>query len=253
MKLTFLGTSNANPHPNRNQSGLYLESDGIGYLVDCGDGAATSMWRNPEIDWSALRAVLITHLHPDHAGGIFNFFHLMNEQIKQRPSSELHRDQDIKLCMPKGRASKRITGALAAFHLSRETLSYNLNYTFYQSGDPFMVGDMEVLPLPTSHCEEAHGFTLSVGKKRIVISGDLGEAQDITEHKEGADCVISECTHFPPAELIPPLLELNASHYVITHMHDKLIQNIGQVPLFFKALGENAELTIARDGLVLEI
>jgi ribonuclease BN (tRNA processing enzyme) len=253
MKLKFIGTSNANPHPGRNQSALYLESGGIGYLIDCGDGAPTALWLDPDIDWNGLRGLLLTHLHPDHAGGIFNLFHLLNEKVKQEPDSDLHLHQDMKLCLPRCRPSKRITGALGPFHLSRETLAFNLNFIFYRPGSPFLVGDLEVLPLPTSHCDEAHGFTLTIDGKRIVVSGDLGEAQDITAHEKEADLVICECTHFPPAELTPALLELNAPHYVITHLHDKLIRNIDQVKDRFRPLARNAQVTIAHDGLVLEL
>ena len=65
--------------------------------------------------------------------------------------------------------------------------------------------------------------------------------------------MICECCHFHPRELVAALKEIKAKHYIITHLNDKLIQNFVEAQEYFTSLRENAELTFAEDGLVLEI
>lgn len=253
MKIKFLGTSNANPRPDRAQTCIYVECEGKGHVVDCGDGAATQLWLDPAIDWGCLRALLISHFHADHVGGAFCFLHLLKGLAKENPAWPIHREEDFRFCLPTGKPGRKVTGVLPALHLDRETLSYNMNYEFYTPGIPFQAGALEVTPMPTSHCEEAHGFTLKGGGRTVVYSGDLGEPQDITEHPEGADLVICECAHFHPKELVPELLSLKAGHYVITHLHDRLMDNPEKTRAYFEPLQDKAKLTLATDGLAIEL
>lgn len=176
MKVKFYGTSNANPRLGRGQTCIYVEADGFGHVLDCGDGATTKLWLDETLDWSRLRALLVSHLHPDHAAGMFFLLHLLHERAKGNPAWDIHSFDAFRLCVPLGRGSKKLTGCLGALHVGRETLSYNLNYEYYAPGQPFSAGALTVTPFPTSHCEDAHSFALEAEGKRLVFSGDLGEA-----------------------------------------------------------------------------
>lgn len=87
VTLRFLGTGAAEPVPTpgcacpacaharaepaarRMQSGVALATEGGQYLVDCGPAVvASSGW----LDAAEVRAVLLSHLHPDHALGLYS-------------------------------------------------------------------------------------------------------------------------------------------------------------------------------------
>jgi glyoxylase-like metal-dependent hydrolase (beta-lactamase superfamily II) len=65
-KLVILGTS-AGPNPGiaRHMTSHVLLSNGAAYVLDCGLGV-TRQFARSGIPWRALRAILITHHHPDH-------------------------------------------------------------------------------------------------------------------------------------------------------------------------------------------
>jgi phosphoribosyl 1,2-cyclic phosphodiesterase len=67
MRLTFLGTRGgieSRSRRHRQHSTLLIEHGGRRVLIDCGDD-----WLG-ELDALAPDAILVTHAHPDHAGGL---------------------------------------------------------------------------------------------------------------------------------------------------------------------------------------
>ncbi|HAK97626.1 MAG TPA: hypothetical protein DCM87_22200 [Planctomycetes bacterium] len=253
MKIKFVGTSNANPHPGRSQTCIHVEANGLGHVLDCGDGAATKLWLDGDIDWSCLRALLVTHLHPDHASGAFALLHLLHQRARENPSWGIHDREAFKLCVPDGKGAHRFTQVLGALHVDRDMLAYNLNYEYYRAGMVFTAGGLKITAYPTSHCEDAHSLCLEAEGKRIVFSGDLAEPAEITEHAGGADLLICECAHFHPRQLVPELAAMQASHYVITHMHDDLLADPEATESLFLPLTKAGKVTLAQDGLVLEL
>jgi ribonuclease Z len=71
LRLTFLGTSAAQPTINRNLSGLALRADADLVLFDCGEGTQRQMLRFGT--GFSLTAVFFTHFHADHYLGIIGF------------------------------------------------------------------------------------------------------------------------------------------------------------------------------------
>ena len=69
VRVQFLGTGGPLASGGRLQSGILIQSARGCYLVDCGMTALVSMSRF-DIDPGAIDAVLITHLHGDHYGGL---------------------------------------------------------------------------------------------------------------------------------------------------------------------------------------
>jgi ribonuclease BN (tRNA processing enzyme) len=69
MRVQFLGTGGPFASGGRLQTCILIESDQRRYLVDCGMTALVAMARFG-IDPGSIDAVLITHLHRDHYGGL---------------------------------------------------------------------------------------------------------------------------------------------------------------------------------------
>ena len=69
VRVQFLGTGGPLASGGRLQTCILVQNDHGCYLVDCGMTALVSMSRFA-IDPGAIDAVLITHLHGDHYGGL---------------------------------------------------------------------------------------------------------------------------------------------------------------------------------------
>jgi len=253
MRITFFGTSNANPGPSRGQTCLLLEEAGLYHLLDCGDGAPSRLFLDRRVDWSRFRCLLTTHLHPDHAAGSFIFLHLLYMRSRENPHWSLCREGEFTWHLPPGEGSRKVAACMGPFHMAPEKFPFPFHVDFYETGRSFITGGVKVTPWPTGHCEESHGFTLEGSGKKVVFTGDLGSPADVAETARGADMVITECAHFHPDELVEVLIETEARHFVITHMHDRLAENPEQAAEFFRPLEKVGEVTLAHDGLVLGV
>lgn len=98
IDVCTLGTGGAIPLPDRALSSLYLRMDGRALLIDCGEGTQTQIRR---LGWGfkSIEAVLLTHYHADHCGGLPGFLLSMAKTGREEPlaiygPSGLHRLMD---------------------------------------------------------------------------------------------------------------------------------------------------------------
>lgn len=69
MKLTFLGTSGMVPTKERNVQGIYLDYNGEGILLDCGEGTQRQI-QLAGLNAQKIKKILISHWHGDHISGL---------------------------------------------------------------------------------------------------------------------------------------------------------------------------------------
>jgi len=91
MRITTLGTSHGSHTMTRNNTSTLLETDGFGYLVDCGEPASGSYLRAGK-DFGDLRALFVTHLHADHVGGLAQLTNMFKHGRGE--------DQTVTYCLP---------------------------------------------------------------------------------------------------------------------------------------------------------
>ncbi|MCX7167071.1 MAG: MBL fold metallo-hydrolase [Rhodocyclales bacterium] len=150
---------------------LLVEAGSTRLLIDAGFGPR-EMSRRMErlgLEPDAVDAVLVTHEHSDHIGGVF-------------------------ACARRFDWAVLLThGTLAACRDSRA----DARTTIIDSHDPFSVGDICVQPFPVPHdAREPVQFVLTDGARRLGVLTDAGH---VTAHMvamlAACDALVLECNH----------------------------------------------------------
>jgi ribonuclease Z len=81
IACTFLGTSSMVPTKERNVSGIYLEYEGEGILIDCGEGTQRQM-NIAGINRNKVKKVLLSHWHADHMAGLLGLIQTIGNKDK---------------------------------------------------------------------------------------------------------------------------------------------------------------------------
>lgn len=151
---------------------LVVEAGASRVLLDCGFGAAETVRRLARLglEPDALDAILVTHEHGDHIGGVARFAGKFN--IPVYLSYGTH-------------AATMVAGG--AFPEA----------VIIDSHTPFAVGDIEIFPYPVPHdAREPTQFVFGNGASRLGVLTDAGAS---TPHIEimlsGLDALVIECNH----------------------------------------------------------
>ena len=83
LRVTFLGTSAAQPTVHRNLSGIAVKADTDLLLFDCGEGSQRQMIRFGT--GFSVDAVFFTHFHADHFLGIIGFVRTLGMGGRETP------------------------------------------------------------------------------------------------------------------------------------------------------------------------
>lgn len=154
-------------------NGLLVEAGDTRVLIDCGFGIAAMHSRLGRlgIEPDSISAIVVTHEHSDHVGGVPRFA---------------------------ARYSIPVWLTFGTLYAFEERLS-GLELRGFDSHEPFAVGDLEILPFPVPHdAREPVQVVLTDGARRLGVLTDVGA---ITAHIEaslsGCDALVLECNHDP--------------------------------------------------------
>ena len=84
IDLCTLGTGGSMPMPDRALSSLYVRVRGRLLLIDCGEGTQTGV-RKAGWGFVHVDAILLTHFHADHCGGLPGFLLSMAKTPRTEP------------------------------------------------------------------------------------------------------------------------------------------------------------------------
>ncbi len=241
-ELVFVGTSDAFGAGGRCQSAILLRAASGNALLDCGVTTNTGL-RQQGIERSEIDAILITHFHGDHFGGIPLF--LLGAQFEDK------RTRPLVIAGPPGIELKVRELAAAMGHpIDDRDGNFDLSYQELSIGCTTAVGPVSACAFETKHdpASSPRGLIVEAGNRRIAYSGDTGWFDDLPQQVSGCDVFICECTLHKPAyefHLDLETLEAKRSEFdcgrmLLTHLGTEMSARRGEL-----------EIETADDGLTV--
>jgi ribonuclease BN (tRNA processing enzyme) len=222
--VLFLGTGDAFCNGGRLHTAFHVAADGYQALIDCG-ATTIAVMRHLRMDIAAIDAILVSHLHGDHFGGIP---FLLMDACYNAPRTKL-----LTIVGPNG-TRLRVMDTLGCLYPGAPAKIENLLLRFieFKDRETLAVGPLGVLPVPVVH------------------PSDTGWTPAIAELARDADLFICECTgydkavpsHLHYAELRPQLAELKARRTVLTHLGASALAHLGDL-----------DVEVAEDGQTIEL
>ncbi len=244
MRVTFAGSGDAFGSGGRLQACLVVEAAGSRILVDCGATSLVAL-RRLRVEPSGIDAVLLSHLHGDHFGGVP--FLVLDAQLVSK------RTRPLVVAGPRGTRS-RVEAAMEVLFpgSSRVERAFALDLGELEPERPWTLGPFSVTPFVVDHASGAPPFALRVAAEGRVLAytGDTAWTDTLVAAAQGADLLVAEAYfadkrvryHLDYATLAAHLPEIGAKRVIVTHMSAEMLERAA-------SLGCEA----AEDGMVVEV
>ena len=246
-EVVFVGTSDAFGAGGRRQSAIVLRGASGTLLLDCGATTGSGL-HHLGIAIDELDAILISHFHGDHFGGVpLLLLAALYEDERKRP---------LWIAGPPGvEARVRRLAASMGHDLDGRKWTFPITFEDLPAGRRCEVGPARVQSFETHHSPDAipHGLRIDAGGPKIAYSGDTGWFDALPEHIAGSDLFICECTyrhndqdgfdyHLSHDQLCEHRARFDCGRMVITHLGEEMSDR-----------RESSEFEAADDGLVLKL
>jgi ribonuclease BN (tRNA processing enzyme) len=201
---------------------IWLEAGSSRILIDAGDGVIRDLLAEG-LDPVKLSAVLFTHGHFDHMGGLHSLLGFLRM---------VGRKEVLPVLAPEG--CREVSSILDGFTgCYADTLPFEISLRWIQPNENFQIGDLKIRAFPMVHCGgieglgmldpiPAMGYRLSHEGETVAVTGDCGSASPLRELVEGTDLAIIEATYKSSATADGESLEK-------VHLSEDLAEEIGKL------------------------
>ncbi|MDJ0957884.1 MAG: MBL fold metallo-hydrolase [Arenicellales bacterium] len=233
MQLQFIGCGDAFGSGGRFNTCFHLNGKRTNFLIDCGASSLIAM-KKLAIAQNDIQAILFTHFHADHFGGL-PFFILDSQFFTKRT-------QPLTIAGPKGLEDWYMRVMETAFPGSSQTKQrFDIKLKELQNEQTNEIGELRVTPYPVNHGNPGGPFValrVEVENRIITYSGDTEWTDTLIEAARNADLFIAEAyfrdkkvpLHLDLATLEGHLSEIGAKRVILTHMSDDMLARRSDVP-----------------------
>jgi ribonuclease BN (tRNA processing enzyme) len=255
LRFRALGTGTVALSPTRGCAGYLVEAEGLRLLLDCGSGV-TRRLAELGIAWQSITHIALTHFHLDHYSDLPTLLYAFRYGMLPVRSAPLE------IIGPVG--TKALFDKLAGVYGEFMTKP-----VYPQTIHEIEVGGTRIVGVPdcptaltafkVPHTAESVAYSIALGRRRLVYTGDTGVSPELGEWAKGCDLLVAECS-LPTAMAIPEHLtpeqvgELGRiampGMLALTHFYPPVeqVDIEGLVRLSYAG-----PLTLAHDGWVFEI
>jgi ribonuclease BN (tRNA processing enzyme) len=232
VTVRFVGTGDSFGSGGRFQTCIVVDGPRSRVAIDFGASSLIALAQQG-IEHDSLDAIVLTHLHGDHCGGVP--FLLMDAMLGAR------RTRPLTIAGPRDLRSRMDRIREALFPGSGVmTPTFPLAWIEMEPGRPHAVLDLTVTPRPARHTAETNptAVRVEVGGKVVAYTGDTEWTEDVAQVARGADLLIAECYFYAKPvrwHLNYPALaarrdDIGARRVILTHMSREMLAHADAVP-----------------------
>jgi ribonuclease BN (tRNA processing enzyme) len=239
------------PEPDRSHAAIALSHGQDLWLLDAGEGVCSALLRcqlNPE----KVRAIYITHLHPDHCVGVF----MLLQYLHVRTFTG-----ELKIYLP--------GGAIDVFQQFLNQLylvpgEIHPGYTLWPLENRHrLTTGITLETFPTKHLErwdasklpdlETRSFAFRVASRdrSFFYSGDIKEVSDLEPHIKSRELLILEAAHIEFEAVIKLARKFHLERMLLTHALPAHREQLKELQQMGAQIG--LEIQFAFDGMKITV
>ena len=243
VALRFVGSGDAFGTGGRLQTCMHLSGGDGAVLIDCGTSSLIGMKRDG-VEPGEVSAVLLSHLHGDHFGGVP--FLILDAQFSRRA-------RPLLIAGPPG-VRAHVEAAMEVFFPGSTAIQRKFSVEFVELPErqAVRVGPATVTAFPVVHASGAPPYALRVeyGGRAIAYSGDTEWTESLLDAARGVDLFVCEAYafdkpvrfHLDYKTVEAQAERLGARRIILTHMGRDMLVREGE-----------ARFERAHDGLVVTV
>jgi ribonuclease BN (tRNA processing enzyme) len=232
LTVRFVGSGDSFGSGGRFQTCIVVDGPRSRFAIDFGASSLIAL-NQQGVDHNSLDAILLTHLHGDHCGGVP--FLLMDAMLAAR------RTRPLVIAGPRDLRPRMDALREALFPGSGVmTPRFPLEWIAMEPGRAHPVLDLVVTPEPARHTRETNPTALrvEVDGRVVTYTGDTEWTEDVARAARGADLLIAECYfhdkpvkwHLNYPDIVAHARGVGARRVILTHMSREMLAHAGAVP-----------------------
>jgi ribonuclease BN (tRNA processing enzyme) len=195
LRFRALGTGTVALSPARGCAGYLVEADGLRLLMDCGSGV-TRRLAELGIEWQSITHIALTHFHLDHYSDLPTLLYAFRYGMLPVRSAPLE------IIGPVG--TRDLFDRLAAVYgpfITSPAFPQTIREVAPGSVSP-LTPQVSLSATKVPHTPESVAYSISLGRRRLVYTGDTGVSPELGAWAKGCDLLVAECS-LPAAMAIP--------------------------------------------------
>jgi ribonuclease Z len=257
--ISFLGTGSGLPSADRFFSSTIVLVGGRHLLVDAGE-PCVHLLRDRGNLIREIDAVLVTHGHVDHVGGI---------PALLQGCMLLERKKPLSIHLPAEMIAP-LRAWISSLYLTEQGLGFPLAWEAWSPGEPELLGNgVSVTPHPNRHLEDcyrslpgadpdrpcrSYSLEISAGDFRAVFSGDLSGAEDLAPlMTRPVTVLVCELSHVDAGQLAAVLRDATLHALCLVHLSEDYADDRSELQARMEELlPQVGDVMIPEDGEVLD-
>lgn len=230
--VRFVGSGDSFGSGGRFQTCILVDAGGKRFTMDFGASSLIALAQQG-IEHNSIDAILLTHLHGDHCGGVP--FLLMDAMLSAKRERPLH------IAGPRDLRYRMFLMQEALFPgMHAMQPKFDLFWTELEPGVPTDVAGLTVTAQSVRHTWQTSPTALRVeaGDKVVAYTGDGEFSEEMARVSQGADLLVAECYfhdkpvkwHLNYPQLVAHKSDFGAKRIVLTHMSKEMLAVAGQIP-----------------------
>lgn len=233
MQVQFVGCGDAFGSGGRFNTCFHVRGAQSNFLIDCGASSLVAL-KHLDIALNDVQAILFTHFHADHFGGLPPF--MLDAQFFSKRTSPLTIAGPVGL---KGWYERVMETAFPGS--SKTAQKFELRLIELKEGETAEIEGFRVMPFLVEHGDpggQCLALRIEAEDRIIAYTGDTQWTDVLVEAGQDADLFIAEAYfrekqipfHLDLAKLEAHLDEIKPKRLILTHMSDDMLGKQDSVP-----------------------